>query len=74
MTTVLIKQATIQDQNSSFHNQTVDIKIENGSITEIAKNLAVPEGATVVEKENLHVSLGWFDTSVSLGEPGYEDR
>ncbi len=74
MTTVLIKQATIQDQNSSFHNQTVDIKIENGSITEIAKNLAVPEGATVVEKENLHVSPGWFDTSVSLGEPGYEDR
>lgn len=74
MTTVLIKQATIQDQNSSFHNQTVDIKIENGSITEIAKNIAIPEGATVVEKENLHVSPGWFDTSVSLGEPGYEDR
>ncbi|MCO6163864.1 dihydroorotase family protein [Flavobacterium sp. NRK F7] len=74
MTTVLIKQATIQDQNSSFHNQTVDIKIENGTITEMAKNIAIPEGATVVEKENLHVSPGWFDTSVSLGEPGYEDR
>lgn len=74
MTTVLIKQATIQDQNSSFHNQTVDIKIENGTITEMAKNIAVPENTTVVEKENLHVSPGWFDTSVSLGEPGYEDR
>ncbi|MBF02357.1 MAG: dihydroorotase [Flavobacterium sp.] len=74
MTTVLIKQATIQDQNSSFHNQTVDIKIENGIITEMAKNIAIPEGATVVEKENLHVSPGWFDISVSLGEPGYEDR
>lgn len=74
MTTVLIKQATIQDQNSSFHNQTVDIKIENGTITEMAKNIAIPEGATVVEKENLHVSPGWFDISVSLGEPGYEDR
>ncbi|VXB69879.1 Dihydroorotase [Flavobacterium sp. 9AF] len=74
MTTVLIKQATIQDQNSSFHNQTVDIKIENGIITEIAKNIAIPENATVVEKENLHVSSGWFDSSVSLGEPGYEDR
>lgn len=74
MTTVLIKQATIQDQNSSFHNQTVDIKIENGTITEMAKNIAIPEGATVVEKENLHVSPGWFDSSVSLGEPGYEDR
>ncbi|WP_130735096.1 dihydroorotase family protein [Flavobacterium sp. J27] len=74
MTTVLIKQATIQDQNSSFHNQTVDIKIENEIITEIAKSIATPKDATVVEKENLHVSTGWFDTSVSLGEPGYEDR
>ncbi|NJM79917.1 MAG: dihydroorotase [Flavobacterium sp.] len=74
MTTVLIKQATILDKNSSFHNQTVDIKIENGIITEIAKKIATPENATVVEKENLHVSKGWFDSSVSFGEPGYEDR
>ncbi|WP_445457464.1 dihydroorotase [Flavobacterium sp. HNIBRBA15423] len=74
MTTVLIKQATILDKNSSFHNQTVDIKIENGIITEIAKEIITPENATVVEKENLHVSQGWFDSSVSLGEPGYEDR
>ncbi|NHN24723.1 dihydroorotase [Flavobacterium jejuense] len=74
MTPVLIKQATILDKNSSFHNQTVDIKIENGIITEIAKEIATPENATVVEKENLHVSQGWFDSSVSFGEPGYEDR
>ena len=74
MTPVLIKQATILDKNSSFHNQTVDIKIENGIITEIAKTIATPENATVVEKDNLHVSQGWFDSSVSFGEPGYEDR
>ena len=24
--------------------------------------------------ENLHVSSGWFDSSVSFGEPGYEER
>jgi dihydroorotase len=24
--------------------------------------------------DNLHVSNGWFDSSVSLGEPGYEER
>jgi dihydroorotase len=23
--------------------------------------------------DNLHVSQGWFDSSVSLGEPGYEE-
>ena len=74
MTTVLIKQATILDKNSSFHNQTVDLKIENGIITEMAKDIATPENATVVAKENLYVSQGWFDSSVSFGEPGYEDR
>ena len=74
MTPVVIKNATIVDKNSTFHNQTVDLKIENGIITEIAKTIATPENATVVEKDNLHVSQGWFDSSVSFGEPGYEDR
>ena len=66
MTPVVIKNATIVDKNSSFHNQTVDIKIENGIITEIAKDIATPENAMVVEKENLYVSQGWFDSSVSI--------
>ena len=32
------------------------------------------ENYTVVALDNLHVSPGWFDTSVSFGEPGYEER
>ena len=28
----------------------------------------------IVSLENLHVSQGWFDSSISFGEPGYEDR
>ncbi|WP_445722455.1 dihydroorotase [Flavobacterium sp.] len=74
MTPVLIKKATIIDKKSAFHNQIVDIKIENGIITEIAKEIASNDDFEVVEKENLHVSQGWFDSSVSFGEPGYEDR
>lgn len=74
MTPILIKKATIIDQKSAFHNQIVDIKIENGIITEIAKEIASNDDFEVVEKENLHVSQGWFDSSVSFGEPGYEDR
>ena len=27
-----------------------------------------------IDKENLHVSVGWFDSSVCFGEPGYEER
>ena len=30
--------------------------------------------ASVIEHKNLCVSLGWFDSSVSFGEPGYEER
>lgn len=74
MTTVLIKQATIHDKNSPFHNQTVDIKIENGTITEIEKNIPSESHYQIVEHDNLMVSQGWMDSSVSFGEPGYEDR
>ena len=28
----------------------------------------------IVSKENLHVSIGWFDSSVCFGEPGFEER
>ena len=34
----------------------------------------VPSNCREIQLENLHVSNGWFDSSVSLGEPGYEER
>ena len=39
---VLIKSATILDDKSDFHNQTQDILVENGFITQIAKSLKNP--------------------------------
>ena len=71
---VLIKSATILDASSDFHTQTQDILVENGFITQIAKTLKNPNKYPVIELENLHVSKGWFDSSVSFGEPGYEER
>ena len=71
---VLIKSATILDDKSDFHNQTQDILVENGFITQIAKSLKNPNKYPVIALENLHVSSGWFDSSVSFGEPGYEER
>ena len=70
----IIKQAKIIDSRSPFHNQKVDIKIENGTITEIATTIKADKGFEVLEYENLHVSEGWFDSSVSFGEPGFEER
>src|SRR5690606_18766396 len=71
---VLLKSATILDPKSEFHNTTQDILIENGVIANIAQNIKNDKNYKEVSLENLHVSQGWFDSSVSFGEPGYEER
>jgi dihydroorotase len=70
---VIFKNAVIIDANSPHNNQAVDIIVEGGIIKNIGTNLGA-DGYEVVELDNLHISNGWFDSSVSLGEPGYEDR
>ena len=70
---ILLKAATVIDPQSPFHKQTVDIKITDGIITAIGKELK-DEDAQHITHKNLHVSQGWFDSSVCLGEPGYEER
>ncbi|WP_179376938.1 dihydroorotase [Winogradskyella wichelsiae] len=70
----LIKSATVVDSKSDFHNEKVDILIEKGLISKIAKDLDNPKNYQEIKLRNLHVSQGWFDSSVSFGEPGYEDR
>ena len=70
----LIKSVTILDKNSEFHNNKVDILIENGIIINIDFNINNPKNFKEINLPNLHASRGWFDSSVSFGEPGYEDR
>ena len=38
---VLIKSATIVDTKSDFHNQTLDVLIEKGVITQISKSIKI---------------------------------
>lgn len=71
---LIIREAKIIDTKSPFHNQTVDILIADGFIKKIGSKLANPDHFEEITQENLHVSQGWFDSSVSLGEPGFEDR
>lgn len=71
---LIIKNARIIEKNNPLHNQIVDIQISNGKIEKIGTNLQTSGEYDAIELDNLHVSSGWFDTSVSLGEPGYEDR
>ena len=71
---ILIKAARIIDNESPFHNKVMDILIENGSIQEISASIVARDADREITFENLHVSQGWFDSSVSFGEPGFEDR
>ncbi len=70
----LLKSATIIDAHSQFNNQKKDILISNGVIEKIENSITIKPEYTVVELENLHISNGWFDASVSFGEPGFEER
>lgn len=71
---ILIKSATIIDAKSEFHNTTQDVLIEKGVISKIGKSLENPKNYKEINLENLHISQGWFDSSVCFGEPGFEER
>ncbi len=71
---VLIKSATIIDPKSDFNNKKNDILIEKGIITNISKQIKNPKNYKEIRLDNLHISQGWFDSSVCFGEPGFEER
>ena len=71
---LIVKNVKVIDAKSPFHNQVVCLKIKDGIIEDIATSIKSNDGYQEIEAQHLHVSQGWFDSSVSLGEPGFEDR
>jgi dihydroorotase len=71
---LIIREAKIIDPTSPFHNKKVDILIVDGLIEKIGDSLPNTKNAEEVKLNNLHLSQGWFDSSVSFGEPGFEER
>lgn len=71
---LLISSARLIDEHSSFNGKLVSLRISEGIIKEIGPDLQAREDEILIEKEDLYISPGWFDSSVSLGEPGYEER
>ncbi len=71
---IIIREAKIIDPKSHFHNQVVDVKINDSIIEKIGKNLSSESDYEELKHADLHISQGWFDSSVSFGEPGFEDR
>jgi len=71
---ILLKSATIIDASSKHHHKKRDVLIENGMIVKIAASITSGKSAREIILNNLHISNAWFDSSVSFGEPGYEER
>ena len=70
---LLIKSAKVIDSKSTYHGKKKDILIDGKKISEINDKIA--NGShKIIDIENLHISPGWFDSSVSFGEPGFEER
>lgn len=60
--------------NQDLHLKKRDILIKNGSIEKIASKIPAQGKTEVIDLKNLHVSIGWFDSGVCFGEPGFEER
>lgn len=71
---ILLKSATIVDASSKHHLKKRDVLIENSKISKIAATIPSSEKVKEISLKNLHISQGWFDSSVSFGEPGFEER
>jgi dihydroorotase len=70
---ILLKNASIFDSKSPFHLKKQDVLICDDKIVDL-KSKIEDESAKVLKLKNLTISPGWFDSGVSFGEPGYEER
>ena len=70
---ITIKNARVVDTKSIYHNEVVDLYIEDGKIVQIDKSIS-KKSDQVIERENLHISPGWMDIGAMCWEPGMEYR
>jgi dihydroorotase len=59
--------------NDDYHiSKLYDVLIENGIITAISEERIETSEAQIIEEENLHISIGFFDFAANFSEPGEE--
>lgn len=71
---ILLKKVQLISKGHPDNEKVLDILIENGIIKEIGKNIQNPNGVEVFQEKGAHVSIGWMDIGVQIGEPGFEHR
>ncbi|QQR98885.1 MAG: dihydroorotase [Sphingobacteriales bacterium] len=69
---ILIKNVTILDANSKYHQQVVDVLVENGSIKEIKKN--IDASVDTYDYAGHILSVGFCDLVTQIADPGFEHR
>jgi len=72
MSSILLKNGTVLDYASST-NEKLDIKIENGKITKLEKNINEQADKTI-DCEGLYIMPGLIDIHCHLREPGFEHK
>lgn len=70
---ILAKSATIINPDGLYHLQQKDILIVDGVIASIEDEIT-DEADEIIQDENLHVSIGWFDLKANFREPGEEHK
>ncbi len=72
---IFLKSATlVAPSNKNLHLKKRDLLIKDGIIDKIGARLNPPSKARIISLPNLHVSIGWFDSGICFGEPGFEER
>lgn len=71
---LLVKGITIADPNSEFNQQTCDLRVVDGNISEIAEQLVARKGEEVFEAKGAVLSPGFFDLNCTIGDPGLETK
>lgn len=68
---ILLRQVTIIDSSSPFHQKKADILIQKGRIVEISEKLDF-SADKIIDAPGLHVSVGWVDVFAQIPDPGFE--
>ena len=70
-TQIVLKKVKVVDPGGSFDGKKVDVKIINGMITEIGRNIN-GDSCFILNKENSYISPGWMDGQAHFRDPGDE--
>jgi dihydroorotase len=70
---IQLNNATVYDPTSSWHQQTCDLLITDGVITEIGAKLQHPDALQVTAAQ-LCVAPGFIDLKADFCDPGYEHK